>query len=158
MNNDLFKAGVSRRGFLTGSAALCVMAGLGLKVYDVYGMTETCGAVTANGPSGFKLGTVGRPNPGIEVRLAEDGEILCRGPVNTPGYYKQEAATRNLLDADGWFHTGDLGELDDEGYLRITGRKGYAFWLEVAHSREHRAREPQQFASIQHVRLLQPVA
>ena len=60
------------------------MAGLGLKVYDVYGMTETCGAVTANGPGGFKLGTVGRANPGMEVKLGEDGEILVRGPVNTP--------------------------------------------------------------------------
>ena len=77
------------------------MAGLGLKVYDVYGMTETCGAVTANGPGGFKLGTVGRANPGMEVKLGEDGEILVRGPVNTPGYHLQEEATCALIDADG---------------------------------------------------------
>ncbi len=62
------------------------MAGLGLKVYDVYGMTETCGAVTANGPGGFRLGTVGRANPGMEVKLADDGEVLVRGPVIAPGY------------------------------------------------------------------------
>ncbi|GAA1435826.1 AMP-dependent synthetase/ligase [Mycobacterium cookii] len=99
------------------------MGGLGLKVYDVYGMTETTGAFTANGPDGFRLGTVGRPNPGIEVRLAEDGEILCRGPVNTPGYYKQEAATRALIDDEGWIHTGDIGTIDDDGFVSIIDRK-----------------------------------
>ena len=99
------------------------MAGLGLKVYDVYGMTETCGAVTANGPGGFKLGTVGRANPGIEVRLAEDGEVLVRGPVNTPGYHRQEDATRTLIDEDGWIHTGDIGTLDDDGFFAIVDRK-----------------------------------
>jgi long-chain acyl-CoA synthetase len=99
------------------------MAGLGLKVYDVYGMTETCGAVTANGPGGFKLGTVGRANPGMEVRLGEDGEILVRGPVNTPGYHLQEEATRALIDEDGWIHTGDIGTLDDDGFFAIVDRK-----------------------------------
>ena len=99
------------------------MAGLGLKVYDVYGMTETCGAVTANGPSGFRLGTVGRPTPGMEVMLAEDGEVLVRGPVITPGYHRQEQATRNLIDADGWVHTGDIGTLDDDGFFAIVDRK-----------------------------------
>ena len=99
------------------------MGGLGLQVFDVYGMTETTGAFTSNGPGAFKLGTVGRPNPGIEVRLAEDGEILCRGPVNTPGYYKQESATRNLIDEDGWIHTGDIGTVDDDGFYSIIDRK-----------------------------------
>ena len=99
------------------------MGGLGLKVYDVYGMTETCGAFTANGPDAFKLGTVGRANPGIEVRLDEDGEVLCRGPVNTPGYYLQEEATRNLIDADGWIHTGDIGTVDEDGFYSIVDRK-----------------------------------
>jgi long-subunit acyl-CoA synthetase (AMP-forming) len=99
------------------------MAGLGLKVYDVYGMTETCGAVTANGPGGFKLGTVGRANPGMEVRLGEDGEILVRGPVNTPGYHLQEEATRTLIDEDGWVHTGDIGTLDDDGFFAVIDRK-----------------------------------
>ena len=99
------------------------MAGLGLKVYDVYGMTETCGAVTANGPGAFKLGTVGRANPGMEVKLGEDGEILVRGPVNTPGYHLQEEATRTLIDEDGWVHTGDIGTLDDDGFFAVVDRK-----------------------------------
>ena len=99
------------------------MAGLGLKVYDVYGMTETCGAVTANGPGAFKLGTVGQANPGMEVKLGEDGEVLVRGPVNTPGYYRQEDATRALIDEDGWIHTGDIGTLDDDGFFAIVDRK-----------------------------------
>ncbi|MBC2934753.1 long-chain fatty acid--CoA ligase [Nocardioides sp. zg-1228] len=99
------------------------MGGLGLRVYDVYGMTETTGAFTSNGPDAFKLGTVGRPNPGIEVRLAEDGEILVRGPVNTPGYYKQEEATRTLLDEDGWVHTGDIGTVDEDGFYSVVDRK-----------------------------------
>lgn len=99
------------------------MGGLGLRVYDVYGMTETTGAFTANGPGGFRLGTVGRPNPGIEVRLGEDGEILTRGPVNTPGYYRQEAATRALIDDDGWLHTGDIGTVDDDGFYSVVDRK-----------------------------------
>ena len=99
------------------------MGGLGVRVYDVYGMTETTGAFTSNGPDAFKLGTVGRPNPGIEVRLAEDGEILCRGPVNTPGYYKQESATRNLIDEDGWIRTGDIGTVDEDGFYSVVDRK-----------------------------------
>ncbi|HYJ27987.1 MAG TPA: AMP-dependent synthetase/ligase [Nocardioides sp.] len=99
------------------------MGGLGVPVYDVYGMTETTGAFTSNGPGAFKLGTVGRPNPGVEVRLAEDGEILCRGPVNTPGYYKQEAATRNLIDEDGWIRTGDIGTVDEDGFYSVVDRK-----------------------------------
>ena len=99
------------------------MAGLGLAVYDVYGMTETCGAVTANGPGGFKLGTVGQANPGMEVRLGEDNEILVRGPVNTPGYHRQEDATRALIDEDGWIHTGDIGTLDEDGFFSVVDRK-----------------------------------
>ena len=99
------------------------MGGLGLHVYDVYGMTETTGAFTSNGPGAFKLGTVGQPNPGIEVRLAEDGEILVRGPVNTPGYHLQETATRNLIDEDGWIHTGDIGTVDDDGFYSVIDRK-----------------------------------
>ncbi|GAA5115740.1 AMP-dependent synthetase/ligase [Alloalcanivorax gelatiniphagus] len=99
------------------------MGGLGLRVYDVYGMTETTGAFTSNGPEHFKLGTVGVPNPGIEVRLAEDGEVLTRGPVNTPGYHLQEQATRALIDEDGWIHTGDIGTVDDDGFYSIVDRK-----------------------------------
>lgn len=99
------------------------MAGLGLKVYDVYGMTETCGAVTANGPGGFRMGTVGRATPGMEVKIAEDGEMLVRGPVCTPGYHKQPDATRNLIDEDGWLHTGDIGIVDDDGFFSVVDRK-----------------------------------
>lgn len=99
------------------------MAGLGLKVYDVYGMTETCGAVTVNGPDGFRLGTVGRATPGMEVRLADDGEVLVRGPVNTPGYHRNPEATAALYDADGWLHTGDVGTVDEDGFFSIIDRK-----------------------------------
>ncbi|HEY0953059.1 AMP-dependent synthetase/ligase [Nocardioides sp.] len=99
------------------------MAGLGLKVFDVYGMTETCGAITANGPGGFKLGTVGRATPGMEVKLGEDNEVLVRGPVVTPGYHLQEQATQALIDEDGWVHTGDIGTLDDDGFFSIVDRK-----------------------------------
>lgn len=99
------------------------MGGLGLRVYDVYGMTETTGAFTSNGPEHFRLGTVGVPNPGIEVRLDEDGEILCRGPVNTPGYHLQDDATRALIDADGWIHTGDIGTVDEDGFYSVVDRK-----------------------------------
>jgi len=98
-------------------------AGLGMKIYDVYGMTETCAAVTACGPESFRLGTVGRAFAGIEVTLAEDGEILARGPITTPGYHRQEDATRALIDGDGWVHTGDIGELDADGFLRVVDRK-----------------------------------
>jgi long-chain acyl-CoA synthetase len=99
------------------------MAGLGLKVFDVYGMTETTGAITANGPDAFKLGTVGRATPGMEVRLGDDGEVLVRGPVVTPGYHRQDDATRALIDEDGWVHTGDIGTLDDDGFFAIVDRK-----------------------------------
>lgn len=98
-------------------------AGLGMRIYDVYGMTETTAAVTACGPEQFRLGTVGRPLAGIEVRLAADGEILARGPVTTPGYFRQDDATAALVDADGWVHTGDIGELDEDGFLKVVDRK-----------------------------------
>ncbi|MBS43393.1 MAG: long-chain fatty acid--CoA ligase [Nocardioides sp.] len=98
-------------------------AGLGIRIYDIYGMTETCGAVTSGGPDDFRLGTVGRALPGIEVRIAEDGEILARGPVTTHGYFKAEEATAALKDADGWVHTGDIGEMDDDGFVKVVDRK-----------------------------------
>lgn len=98
-------------------------AGLGIRIYDVYGMTETTSAVTACGPDDFRLGTVGRALPGIEVTVADDGEILARGPVTTPGYFRGEDATRALVDDDGWVHTGDIGELDEDGFLKVVDRK-----------------------------------
>lgn len=98
-------------------------AGLGMRIYDVYGMTETSSAVSACGPDAFRLGTVGRPLAGIEVSLAEDGEILARGPVATPGYLNRPEATSELIDADGWVHTGDIGEIDQDGFIRVIDRK-----------------------------------
>ncbi len=98
-------------------------AGLGMKILDVYGMTETTGAFTMNTEAGFKLGTVGRPVPGMEVRIAGDGEVLTRGPLNTPGYLNQPGLTTGLIDADGWLHTGDIGRLDEDGFLSVVDRK-----------------------------------
>jgi len=98
-------------------------ASVGLIILDVYGMTETTGAFTSNVADCFKLGTVGRPMPGVEVRIAADGEVLCRAPLCTPGYLNLPTATADLIDADGWLHTGDIGALDEDGFLSITGRK-----------------------------------
>jgi long-chain acyl-CoA synthetase len=98
-------------------------AGLGMKILDIYGMTETTGAFTSNTPSAFKLGTMGRAFPGMEVRIAEDGEILVRGPLLTPGYLNQPDLTGGLIDADGWLHTGDIGSLDEDGFLSVVDRK-----------------------------------
>ncbi|MEU5869675.1 MULTISPECIES: AMP-dependent synthetase/ligase [unclassified Nonomuraea] len=98
-------------------------AGLGLKVIDVYGMTETTGAFTGNSPSCYRLGTVGRAEPGVEVRIAEDGEILTRSPLNTGAYLNRPEATAELIDADGWLHTGDIGTVDDDGFYRVVDRK-----------------------------------
>ncbi|MFI7039689.1 AMP-dependent synthetase/ligase [Microbispora rosea] len=102
-------------------------AGLGLKVIDVYGMTETTGAFTVNSPEVFRLGTVGRAEPGVEVRIAEDGEILTRSPLNTRGYLGLPEATAELLDDDGWLHTGDVGSIDEDGFVRIVDRKKELF-------------------------------
>jgi long-chain acyl-CoA synthetase len=98
-------------------------AGLGLAIYDIYGMTETSGAATACGPGSFRLGTVGRAVPGIELAIADDGEVLMRGPITTSGYHKRPEATVALLDDDGWVHSGDIGSIDDDGFLSIVDRK-----------------------------------
>ncbi len=98
-------------------------AGLGVKILDVYGMTETTGAFTANTETEFKLGTVGRAVAGTEIMIAPDGEILTRGPLNTPGYLNLPAATSELIDADGWLHTGDVGSIDSDGFLSVLDRK-----------------------------------
>jgi long-chain acyl-CoA synthetase len=98
-------------------------AALGLPLVEVYGMTETTAVATGNRPGKVKIGTVGPALAGIEVRLADDGEVLVRGPINSPGYFRQPEATAQLIDAEGWLHTGDVGELDGDGYLRIVDRK-----------------------------------
>jgi long-chain acyl-CoA synthetase len=98
-------------------------AGLGMKILDVYGMTETAGALTTNRPDAFRLGTVGRALPGVELKIADDGEILVRGPMNTPGYLNLPDRTAELIDADGWLHTGDIGSLDADGFLSVVDRK-----------------------------------
>ena len=97
--------------------------GIGVTVLEGYGLTETTAALTANLPDAVKIGTVGRPLPGTSVRVAEDGELLFKGGQVFAGYWKNDAATAEVLEADGWFHTGDVGEVDDEGFVRITGRK-----------------------------------
>ncbi len=96
--------------------------GIGLTILEGYGLTETTGAVTVNLPAAHKVGTVGRPLPGTAARVADDGELLLRGGQVFAGYWEDEASTSSALERDGWFHTGDVGEVDDEGFVRITGR------------------------------------
>ena len=97
--------------------------GAGITVLEGYGLTETSAAATVNKPSRNKIGSVGQPLPGVTARIADDGEIVLKGSIIFGSYRNNPAATAETLDADGWLHTGDLGSLDEEGFLRVTGRK-----------------------------------
>jgi long-chain acyl-CoA synthetase len=117
---------------ISGSARLDPQVGrlllnVGIPVYEGYGLTESSPVIAANREGARRLGTVGRPFPGVEVRIAADGEILARGPNVMRGYHNHPEATAAVLASDGWLRTGDLGSLDEEGYLTISGRKKELF-------------------------------
>jgi len=96
---------------------------IGVPLFEIYGMSENTGPATATLPGAMKIGSVGRPLPGVEVRTGEDGELMMRGGIVTEGYYKLDDATRETFDSEGWLHSGDLARIDEDGYVWIVGRK-----------------------------------
>src|SRR5205823_5036508 len=96
---------------------------LGIELAELWGMSETCGFGTCNRPGHVKIGTVGPPSPGVQLKLAGDGEVLVRGEFLMLGYRNQPDKTTEAIDAEGWLHTGDVGDIDEDGYLKIVDRK-----------------------------------
>jgi long-chain acyl-CoA synthetase len=126
------RTGGRMKFFVSGGAALAREFGeffeaVGLKILEGYGLTETSPVISCNRLNNFKWGAVGLPIPGVEVRIGEDGEILCRGPNIMKGYWNNPQATAEVIDREGWLHTGDIGHIDAEGFIHITDRKKHLF-------------------------------
>ena len=122
------KLGGNIKFFISGGAPLSrsiaeFFSGIGITILEGYGLTETSPVLTSNTPEMLRFGSVGKSLSNVSIKIAQDGEILAKGPNIMLGYYKNEVATNKIIDDDGWFHTGDIGEIDEEGFLKITDRK-----------------------------------